>query len=441
MAGAMFTACGKEDNDGDGGGDTPGTGQYPDVDIEKVLTGSVKAGVSDAIEISGGPFDPMQDYVLIGYTNDAGVFTEVKVSTAVLTVKPKRISFGIHVDAEYKNKPFKVYLDRPGFEKMPLTGDLTVTMPAVKDGYIPDAGLRGTLIQYNPKIAPLFNNLGMIDPAAAAAVPAGDPEGKTGMPVALNLYACPAMSLEGLELFSGIGDNGVPGALNLVAAWQMPNIKEIDLSNWIHKGLDFRCEGARNLEKLVVGPCERRVRAIECPKLTHVDAHKGRWLRQLEITNFEQDPASQTLSAVTFLDLRKEQSGDFKEMPTTLEEHTTYSTLGIGVAADAEIWVDSWFVFDHTTDIAQKLGFAEVYNAWKERNAKVVVFHGMAANMDKALGTVPPYAESNDALSPENHAGGVPKNKWQCDDPDTSFNEGPIPYNPYPGPGIADFNK
>ena len=65
MAGAMFTACGGDDK-----GDEPKPGPGPTIDgvtVDNMLSGSVKAGFADAIEIMGSGFDPAQDWVYIGY--------------------------------------------------------------------------------------------------------------------------------------------------------------------------------------------------------------------------------------------------------------------------------------------------------------------------------------------------------------------------------------
>lgn len=129
MAGAMFTACGGDDK-----GDEPGPGPkpgdvIPGVTVDNMLSGSVKAGFADAIEIMGSGFDPAQDWVYIGYEKD-GKTEYVRITDDVLTIKSGRISFGVPITAGYLGETFKVYLDRAA-TKMELTNDLTFTMPTV----------------------------------------------------------------------------------------------------------------------------------------------------------------------------------------------------------------------------------------------------------------------------------------------------------------------
>ena len=62
LAGTMFAACGGDDSDGPGGPGKPGGPEIP-VEITRDVKGAVKAGIADAIEITGSGFDSEQDYV------------------------------------------------------------------------------------------------------------------------------------------------------------------------------------------------------------------------------------------------------------------------------------------------------------------------------------------------------------------------------------------
>ena len=157
LVGTMSTACGGDD---DGSTivkpPTPGI----DVTVDNMLSGSVKAGFADAIEIMGSGFDPAQDWVYIGYEKD-GKTEYVRITDDVLTIKSGRISFGVPITAGYLGETFKVYLDRAA-TKMELTNDLTFTMPTVAEGYIPDPEFCATLTNPgkdagNPEIAKHFN--------------------------------------------------------------------------------------------------------------------------------------------------------------------------------------------------------------------------------------------------------------------------------------------
>lgn len=135
LAGAMATACGDDDKKSDIV-DPPEPVGIPGVVVDNMLSGSVKAGVADMIEIIGSGFDPNRDWVFIGYEKGGQIAYE-RITTDVLTIKSGRITFGVPITASYLGETFKVYLDRDG-EKMELTNDLTFTMPTVADGYIPD---------------------------------------------------------------------------------------------------------------------------------------------------------------------------------------------------------------------------------------------------------------------------------------------------------------
>ncbi|MEG1865233.1 MAG: hypothetical protein RR199_07940, partial [Alistipes sp.] len=283
------TACGGDDN-GNPEPPTPPTpeGNFPDVTITSKVSGAVKAGLPDAITISGKGFDPDLDYIKVGYEDGGALNTDNKVLDAALTLNKTRVAFGISIDAPYLGKTVKIYLDRPGYDPMPLTGDITFTMPTVAEGYIPDPAFRATLINLNPNVKVLFSALGMLDVEGAAAIKTGD--GTYG----LNLYACTANSLEGIELFTGV--------TGLIPAWDMPNVKEIDLSKWTAKSIDFRCERAAKLEKFICAPWAKTVIIHSCPKLTYVDAHNCNWMDRLNINDFESHSDGDKNSNVTYFD-------------------------------------------------------------------------------------------------------------------------------------------
>lgn len=405
LAGAVFSACGDDDNGGnDGPDDKDG---YPPVEITNEVKGAVKAGTASAIEILGTGFLPDLDYIYIGYDKDGKTEYE-QVKENVLTMTATRISFGVHVSAPYLDKTVKVYLDRPDYKRMPITGDITFTMPSVAEGYIPDAGFRGTLSsthdqQGNPAIAPLFDTYGMLDVQGASKI------------TSLNLYASSANSLEGIELFTNV---------TFVSGWDMPNIKEIDLSKWTARGVDFRCERAANLEKLVGAPYGRILICHSCPKLTHVDVHLSNWMHWLNISDYESKGADAPQSAVTYLDLRRNQSGEFSSNPTEDNQFTIWGgNSGLKVADNATILVDSWFIFDH--NYGNGACWDNIYDAWKNHGATIKVYSRVEPYTDELLGTVPMASEDPDALSPSSHQAGKPTNKWQVEDPHTDYIEAP----------------
>ncbi len=395
LAGAVFAACGdKEEKKPDNG-----EGNYPPVTITGQVSGPKEAGVAGAIEITGTGFDPEMDYVYIGYTVSGGERFD-RVSPEVLTIRAGRITFGVNVTAVYIDKTVKIYLDRPDYDRMPISGDITFTLPDVSEGYIPDAGFRATLMstnpdEGNPTIASMFDSYGMLDVAKAATV------------TDINLYACKAVSIEGIELFTGA---------TIVRGWDMPNVREIDLSKWTAKGVAFHCERALSLEKLIGAPWCRTIICDNCPKLTHVDVHDCNWLTRLQISGPTADAAP---SAVTYLDMRRNHSGTWKESPQNEDEFQIWGGDSfLKVAQGATVRIDSWFLKDHNVaNNGIPSCWANIYGSWKDRGATIEVYSRVDPHRDELLGTAPSYATQADALSPNNKDGaGDSANKWKVTD-------------------------
>lgn len=415
MAGAMLTACGGDDDDTGGGGGGGGTGEgpIPGVTVDNKLSGSVKAGFAGAIEITGSGFDPELDWVFIGY-DDGGKTTYVRITTDVLTIKTGRITFGVSIDAAYLDKTFKVYLDRAE-TKMELTNDLTFTMPTVAEGYIPDPYFRATLRslhsdQGNPDIAALFNAYGLIDVSAAAAIK------KCGhADYGLNLYACQAKSLEGIELFKNIEGT--------VAAWGMDAIEEIDLSKWEASStgnIAFFINGVPNLKKFIGSPNGYLFNLYDCPKLEYVDLSKAQWAYNIQLFY---DTSETGFSAVTYLDMRKDRSGTEMGGPAESDKNTWkgyphaatewapfLSGAWFKVADNCHILVDYQFLVDKWKDAGSVAnpdgsGYGTIYNAWK-RGATIDVYS--SKNIEKKLGTVPMYKDDPGALTLTGANGWVP---------------------------------
>ncbi len=408
LSGTLFAACG--DDKENETPPPPGKGKYPPVEITNEVKGSVKAGIADAIEITGSGFDS-EDYVYIGYDKD-GTLAYDRIPVDALTLKSSRISFGVHVAAAYLDRTVKVYLDRVGYDRMAISGDITFTLPSVEEGYIPDVALRSVLAdaKRNPNVK--FSSLGLLDVNSAAAMVHG------GGSFALDLSDCAAVSLEGIEHFKALKGG--------VAAWGMPNIKEIDLSKWEAKGIELYLERAASLEKFVGPPYAYRIRTYDSPKLTYVDVHNCDWLTWLEVSNFETGGGvSAPNSAVTYLDIRRNQSGTYADKPTKAGEMAMVwnnANQGFNVADNATILIDSHFLIEHTLDGS----WTQIYNAWKNRGATIKVYSTIDPHRDELLGTVPSAKEMPDALANANKNGdGSPANKWQVDDPYTEKNEAP----------------
>lgn len=394
MAGAMFTACGGDDNDGPV--DPPKKG-IEGVTVDNMLSGSVKAGFAGAIEIMGSGFDADLDWVFIGYDNGGDIKYE-RITTDLLTIKAKYISFGVPITASYLDKTFKVYLDRDG-ERMELTKDLTFTMPTVAEGYIPDPYFRATLMSTHPQqgnaaIAPLFNAYGLLDVAEAAKVET------------INIYGSSATSLEGIELFTGA---------NRMTANDNTALKVADFSKWKSSGPIFiNMERATALEEVIGGPSIGRLDCYDCGKLTKVDMHLSRWQY-----NFQLFSSANGESEVTYLDIRKLRTGTEMGGPAESDQSTwkgychaenewcpLVSGAWYRIAANSHVLVDYQFLVDKWGGTGvDGSGYNCIYSAWT-RGATIDVYS--SKNIDKKLGTVPMYKDDKGALTLTGANGWVP---------------------------------
>lgn len=418
LAGAMSTACGGDDKGTEGPPPSPPTG-IDGVTVVDKLSGSVKAGVADAIEITGSGFDPSQDWVFIGY-DENGKTTYVRITTDVLTIKSGRIAFGVPITAGYLDKTFKVYLDRQN-TKMELTEDLTFTMPTVADGYIPDPDFRATLAnpgkdEGNPEISVLFNSYGLLDVAAAAALKQGCAAGG----YALNLYNCKAKSLEGIELFKSLQGT--------IAAWLMPEIEVIDLSKWeAAKSVGYFAffatdagGGLPKLKKFIGGPGLYALQLTGAPNLEYCDLSRSKWLYNAQV--YSSVEADYVYDNLTYLDIRKNRSGtefggpvensaehNWKGYPNSADDNPTgidawvpfVGKVWFGLADNAHILVDYQFLIDKYSYDSNKgydgktYGYMTIYDAWK-RGATIDVYS--SKDNVKKLGTVPMYKDDASAL-------------------------------------------
>lgn len=415
---AMFAACGGDDdttnngggnNGGDNGGN--GGGNYPaDVQVTDATSGEVKAGMADAITIEGNGFDDLMDMVQIGYEDETGEMRYADVNSMVCSIRKSRITLGVRIDEPYLDKTVKVYLDRMGYDKMPLTGDITFTMPTVAEGYIPDPAFRSFLSSnpHNcPAVAALFDAYGMLNPSAAAACQSW--ESKDGW--TMDLAGCQAESLEGIELFTGIKPR--PGDENvIVAAWDMPNVKKIDISNWKLAGFEFRLDRAAKLEELIGAPYVHTLSLNACGSLKKLDLSPCRALLRCWMTNIK-------TPVCTELDLRRDQSGTYADRPAAEGEFTYLQGDTSFVLADnCKIKMDSRFLGSHPVENGGNPScWCDIYDAWK-RGAIIEVYWWK--DIERYLDTAPLYTEDPEAISPETMKEGETetRNKWKVTEPE-----------------------
>lgn len=413
-AGALLAACSDDNNDNSESGKTPSLpgGNYPPVQIDKATSGAVKAGKAGAIEIVGSGFDPEWDLVEIGFEDENGQMQYVEMSSQICQIKSTRITLGVRIDELFLDKTVRVYLSRIEYDTMPLTDEITFQMPTVDEGYIPDPTFRQFLSNnpHNcPAFAALFDDYGMMNPSAAASIKSC--ESKDGW--TFDLAGCQAESLEGIEHFTGIQPR--PGDERLiVAAWDMPNLKKIDLSKWQMKNYCFYVDRAKKLEEFVGSPYMHTVRFDGCASLKKVDLSACRGLVRCWIkneTNGDNLPVEE-------LDLRRDQSGTYADSPSREGEFCyLQGDCNFRVADNCKIKIDSWFLGSHPIENSgQESCWVDIYNAWK-RGASIEVYWWK--DISRYLDTAPLYSADPDALSPGTMPEGTtePVNKWKVTEP------------------------
>ena len=186
LAGTMFAACGGDENE------TEVPPPPSPIEITNNVNGVIKAGIADAIVITGSGFDESHDYIYIAYDKEDCTTVYDRIPKDVLTIKATRISFGVNVGAAYLDKTVKVYLDRPGYDKIAISGEITFSLPSVEEGYIPDVALRAVLSNADKNPNVVFSPLGLLDVNNAATIT------NNGNGYALDISDCACTSLEGI---------------------------------------------------------------------------------------------------------------------------------------------------------------------------------------------------------------------------------------------------
>lgn len=410
-AGALFAACTTGDDEQGGNNGGGGSKGFPtDVVVDDPLfTGTVKAGYAGVVEITGEGFDPDFDYVKFGWEEDGKIVYSVELSPAFVLIKRSRITLGVHVADPVVGKTVKVYLDRIGYDPMPVSDEIEFVLPEVSEGYIPDAGFRETLMSTHPQdgnadIAPMFNEFGLIAPAQAATVKK------------MNLYATTAQSLEGIELFTNMAE---------LFLWHNASIQKVDLSKLKGQTSVFvSLDGALNVREVITGPSLGRLDCQNCPKLERVDVHLSSWQYNFQMYY---DNSETGYTFITYLDMRKDRSGKEFGGPVEADEGAGWKGYAssepdghnwmplvsgsyIKTADNAHILLDYQFLLDKwvgggSVNATNPDGscYGSVFNAWK-RGAKIDVYSSQ--DIEKFLGTVPMYADDPTALTPPGQENG-----------------------------------
>lgn len=411
----MFCAC-EKDPQGSGSGNN-GPKEDPEltgVEIDEMVSATVKAGIPASITIKGGEFDEMTDHIWLGW-NDADTLALEEISTQALEIRKSRITFGIHCYSASKEKTVNVYLKRDGFKMMKISGDIKVTTPTIEEGFIPDQQFYADLTIKNPSVIAMTGSCGLIDVAQAKALKR---EPNPGEDWPFDISWALSGDWRGLELFESLGsdymdyENEQTEGMNFVA-WFSQAIEELDCSNWVAP-VKMRLNTCKALKKFVCGPNMFGAVLDDCESLEYVDMHLSNRATWLYTSN----------CPIKYLDIRHCQKG---------EEGVDYwpncesgsIQLGRMIQPDALIKIDSYYLIRHYVPNA----WERIYDAWKA-GATIEVYS--CIEIDEKLGTVPAYADDPDALSPtswdfiEGEDFGYTTNGWRIDDPHTERDEAAV---------------
>ena len=401
----MLCACEKDPSQGG-----PGVKEELEltgVEIDELVSKTVKAGEPSTITIKGGDFDELVDHVWLGW-EDADTLALEEVANPSLEIRPTRISFGIHCYSASKEKTVNVYLKRDGYKLMKISGDIQVTTPTVEEGFIPDQQFYADLTCKNPAVIAMTNSCGLIDVAQAKKL-TREPNPVENWPFDIS-WALSA-DWRGLELFESLGsdymdyESETTEGMNFVA-WYSKAIEELDWSGWVAP-VKVRLNSCTSLKKFVCGPNMFGAVLDDCTSLEYIDMHlsnKATWLYT-------------SGCPIKYLDIRHCQKGEANVDYWPMCESGSIQ-LGRNIQPDALIKIDSYYLYRHFVDNA----WIRIYDAWKA-GATIEVYS--CIEIDQKLGTVPAYAEDPTALSPtswdfiEGEEEGYSTNGWKIDDPYT----------------------
>ena len=439
MIGSLSVSCGGDDEpaakpDGEGGtgqeqggGDEGESGNaIPNIVFNEKMTGTAEYGVEISLNIKGADMD--LDDVVIKYKTAAGETGEqvLKVDDETLRITPKVIVLGFDVNSPYLDGSAKVYLRRPGYDLYALSDEIRFTKPTDENlVYLDNVLLRERFRDvYNcPEAATCFTAYGMLDKNLAK-----------NTPVSLDLGGCEARTLDGIEYFETLKNNPEKdenlanwGFTKFVLIWGMPNLEEVDLSNWKAKGAVIHANNCPKLKKFVGGKYFYQYTLVDNESLQEVDVHNGMWLRCVLLND-------KSKNSIKTLDIHRQYPSagndnlEFNAGICTKDNEICSvwngADQGFMCGKQATIKIDSWFLVDHGEP-----QWKQIVDSWKE-GATIEVYarewsrDGIGDN--KLIGTVPSYKDQPNALKYENrdtsrgdHYHYVPANEWHAVDPST----------------------
>lgn len=235
------------------------------VTVPNPFTGTVKAGIPEAITVTGTGFQA-NDTLYVAWSE-----TDYELITAY-TITDSEVKLGIDAYSAAKGKTAKIILYREG-KKEAITGDFTVAEPTAEDGFvIKDKALVESLKFHNGDIRAMFGPCNLLDVAAAKALVKD-----TQCDNEWGLFACDgtgATSFEGIEVFESIGKDlktMQDQEYGNFICWGSGNVKEMDFSNW-NAYVQVRAASCASLEKVVLGP-NMKGGSFENSPIRHFDMH------------------------------------------------------------------------------------------------------------------------------------------------------------------------
>lgn len=356
------------------------------VTVPNPFTGTVKAGIPEAITVTGTGFQA-NDTLYVAWSE-----TDYELITAY-TITDSEVKLGIDAYSAAKGKTAKIILYREG-KKEAITGDFTVAEPTAEDGFvIKDKALVESLKFHNGDIRAMFGPCNLLDVAAAKALVKD-----TQCDNEWGLFACDgtgATSFEGIEVFESIGKDlktMQDQEYGNFICWGSGNVKEMDFSNW-NAYVQVRAASCASLEKVILGPNMKGGDFNGSP-IKYFDMHlcvAADWV--MNIGNNVDANAYPDYKGVEYCNLARtyieegEYNKDFNHW------RGSGNVKDIKFAPNAEIHVDSE-VMKHNWSAG---GVAlEIKKAWK--GGATVYVHN--TNNYEEVTKVAPYSENPNALDP-----------------------------------------
>ena len=219
--------------------------EKPLVEIPAPVTASVMAGVPASVTIAGTGFQET-DSLFLAWADGSEAIESYEITDS-------QIKLGIDAYSGAKGKTATVNIWRDGRSQV-ISGDITVTAPELKDGFISQKALLDALWQHNGDVRAMIGECRLIDiDAAGALVQDTQCDNEWGI---LAIDGNGASDWSDLVIFKSLG-KGLKTMedqeyKNFIC-WGAGEITEIDFSNW-DAYIQVRASSCPKLEKVILGP-------------------------------------------------------------------------------------------------------------------------------------------------------------------------------------------